>query len=706
MSVSRPPAWQTFLADLKRRRVFRVMTFYGVAGFVVLQAADLLVPVLLLPDWTYRLVGLLLLAGFPIAIGFAWIFDFGAAGVRRTEPVRDEELVAIATAPRRQRWPAGLLALAATALLVGGTWFALRGEGAQRAARGGRAADTAAAPSLAVLPFANLARTAETEPFVDGVHDDLLTQLSKIGSLRVISRTSVLGYRETTKNVREIAHELNVGYVLEGGVQRAGDQLRINVQLIDARGDEHVWAETYNRTLSVANVFAIQSEIANAIAGALRARLSPEARRGIEARPTESLAAYDHYQRGLAYFRRTLVVSDVMQAIREFESAVAVDTAFAAAWARLAIARLTMSWEFGHTHEVARARAALDRAEGLAPDQFLTLVARGYYHYYGLREYDAALSAFARAEALSPGDPEALLPAGWTLRRPGRFDEALAKFEAAHARDPRNWDNVLASLAQTLVALRRFDDGRQHAELGIAIAPDLAAGYSTLALLELMAAGDTAAAAAAIERGAAQTERLRILFDFPASSRILAGLYGAHARAATSAVAKRSGDLKNTSWLAQDLPLPAYFLQKAQLLRVLGDDAAARAHFDSARVVLESLARETPADLIWTAQGSLQSGLGVALAALGRKEEAIRYGREGLDAVLRVGDALTAPMRRAELAEIYVVTGEHQLALDELERLLAEPGWTSPALLRIDPIWAPLRAEPRFRRLTAAESPR
>jgi TolB-like protein/tetratricopeptide (TPR) repeat protein len=701
---ARPPAWQTFLADLKRRRVFRVMTFYGVAGFVVLQAADLLVPVLLLPDWTYRLVGLLLLAGFPIAIGLAWIFDFGADGVRRTEPVQTEELVAIATAPRRQRWPAGLLALAATALLVGGVWFALRGDRTERAASVARAGDTDAAPSLAVLPFANLARTADTEPFVDGVHDDLLTQLSKIGSLRVISRTSVQGYRETTKNVREIADELGVGYVLEGGVQRAGDQLRINVQLIDARSDGHVWAETYNRTLSVANVFAIQSEIATAIAGALRTRLSPEVRRSIEARPTESLAAYDHYQRGLAYFRRTLIARDVVQAVREFESALSLDTAFAAAWARLAIARLTLSWEFGHTHEVARARYAIERAEALAPGESLTHVARGYYHYYGRREYDAALDAFARAEAISPGDPEALLPAGWTLRRPGRFEEALARFEAAHARDPRNWDNVLASLAQTKVVLRRFDEARQHAELGIAIAPDLAAGYSTLALIELMAAGDTAAAAVVIERGGAQTELLRILFDFPAVSRILSGRYEAHARAATSAVANRSGDLVNTTWFAQDLPLPAYFLQKGRLLRALGDDAAARAHFDSARVVLEPLVRQQPADVIWTAQGSLHSGLGVALAALGRREEAIRYGREGLDAVLRVGDAITAPMRRAELAEIYVVTGEHQLALDELERLLAEPGWTSPALLRVDPVWAPLRAEPRFQRLASTRS--
>jgi TolB-like protein len=686
--------FQAFLAELKRRRVFRVMTVYGIVGFITLQAADLLVPALLLPDWTYRLLGLVLLAGFGIAIALAWAFDITYDGVRRTEPAGGGELAGIVAAPRWRRWPAGLLALAATALLVGGV--------AEFALKAARQDDIEAVPSLAVLPFANLARSAPAEPFVEGVHDDLLTQLSKIGTLRVISRTSVQGYRETTKNLREIAAELGVSHVLEGGVQRAGDQVRINVQLIDARTDEHVWAETYNRTLTVANVFAIQSEIATAIARVMRARLSPEVQRSIAERPTESLEAYDHYQRGMAYFRRTLVAGDVLQAAREFESAVAIDPAFSDAWARLAIARLTLSWEFGHTDEVPAAEAAVGRAEALAPDRLMTHVARGYHHYYGRRAYDAALTAFARAEAVSPGDPEALLPAGWTLRRMGRFEEALAKFHAAHDRDPRNWDNVLASLAQTLLILGRFEEARRHMEMAITIAPDLAAGHSNLALLHIMAAGDSAAAADAVERGARDDDLARVLFDFPVVSRVLARRFGTRISATTSAVTNRSPDLMSTSWLGQDLTLPAYFLQKGQLLRAAGNNAAARAHFDSARIVIEPLVRRTGAAVIWSAQGSLHSGLGIAYAALGRRAEAIDYGRRGLDSVLRVGDAWTAPMRRAELAEIYLVVGEQELALDELERLLAEPGLLSAAALRVDPIWAPLRPHPRFQRLLQA----
>jgi TolB-like protein/tetratricopeptide (TPR) repeat protein len=696
MTVRRPPAWQALLADLKRRRVFRVMAVYGVVGFVVLQAADLLVPVLLLPDWTYRFIGLVLLAGFPIAVALAWVFDFTADGVRRTEPLGGEELAEIIARPRRQRWPAGMLALVGTLLLFGGAWYAI-GAGSATP-EDARAGDATRASSLAVLPFTNLARTPDTEPFVDGVHDDLLTQLSRIGALRVISRTSVQGYRETTKNIRTVAAELGVDFVLEGGVQRAGDEVRINVQLIDARTDEHVWAETYNRTLTVANVFAIQSEIAGAIAAAMHAQLTPEQQRMIAARPTESLDAYDRYQRGLAFFRRTLVGTDVRQAIGELEAAVRIDPAFADAWAWLAIARLTLAWDFGVTHEAAAAEAAIRRVEALAPGRMMTHVARGYYHYYGRREYDAALAAFARAAALSPDDPTVLLPTGWTLRRMGRWDDALEQYRAAFQRDPRNWDNVLASMAESHLTLRRYADAERSAELAISIAPELAAGYSHLAMVRLLADGDTAGAAQAIERGARRTDLARIVFDFPALSRVLAAQFGERLRDVTSTSATDTASLL-TQWLGQELTPAAFFLQKAQLLRALGDDAAARAHFDSARAVLEPRAARVPADVIWSQQSALQSGLGVAYAALGRKQDAIRNGREALDAVLRVGDAFIAPVRRADLAEIYVVTGEHELALDELERLLGEPSRVSAALLRVDPIWTPLHGHPRFQRL-------
>ncbi len=682
---------QSIVAELKRRRVFRVMTVYGIVGFGVLQVADLLLPVLLLPDWTYRLLGTLLLAGFPVAIALAWVFEWTPEGVRRTSLADEGELAGIVAAPRRQHWPAGLLALAGTGLLVAG--YAL-GDG--RSAADPQAADSGT-PSLAVLPFTNMARSEESEPFVAGVHDDLLTQLSRIEALHVISRTSVLNYRNTTLKIRDIANELGVDHVLEGGVQRSGDQVRINVQLIDARTDKHLWAETYNRTLSVANVFAIQSEIAEAIASALSARLSSAERQGITARPTDNLEAYDHYQRGLASFRRTLAVDGVRMAVGEFEAALRIDPDFADAWAQLAIARLTLSWDFGLTEESRAAEVAVRRAEALAPDRPLTLVARGYYYYYGRREYDAALAALRKAEALTP-TPEVLLPAGWVLRRQRRWEEALEKFKAAFVHDPRNWDNAHASLGNSLLVLRRYTEAERYLELATSIAPDLAASYSHLALLPLMQSGDTAAAAAAVERGSRRADAIRILIDFPAVARTLAYRFAPLLRAATSAVANDTSGLQ-TEWLGDEITTAAFFLQKAQMLRALGAAAEARAHFDSARVVLEPKVRRFSADAIWSAQGSELTSLGVAYAALGRKQDAIRYGQQGLASALRLGDAVTAPMRRAHLAEIYVVVGEPELALDELERLLAAPGMVSAALLRVDPLWTPLRTHPRFQKM-------
>jgi TolB-like protein len=701
--ISAPtPRWQALLADFRRRRVFRAMTVYGIVGFVVLQAVDLLVPVLLLPDWTYRLIGLLLLAGFPVTVALAWIFEVTPEGVRRTESAGAQELASIVAEPRRQRWPAGIVAAGATVLLIVGGWFALSARGADDGVTSGVPESSAA--SLAVLPFTNMSRTDDTEPFVDGVHDDLLMQLSRIRSLRVISRTSVQHYRNTTHNIREIAAELGVNHVLEGGVQRSGDQVRINVQLIDARTDEHVWAESYNRTLTVANVFAIQSEIADAIARAMHAQLSPEQRQKIAQRPTESLEAYDRYQRGMAFFRRTLVTTDVRQAVREFEAAVRIDPEFADAWARLSIALSTLSWDMGMTYEAPAAEAAVRRSEALAPDGLMTRVARGYYHYYVRREYDAALEAFRQAEALSPGDPEILIPAGWVLRRQGRWDEALDKFRAAFARDPRNWDNVYASLSESLTVLRRYAEAERYLELSISIAPDLAPTYNTLALLRIMESGDTAAAAAMVERGAHRAEMANILLSIPIVSRVLARRFGPRIRATTSAVVTDSSGM-NAEWMGPELTPAAFFLQKARMLRVQGDTGTARAHFDSARVAIEPLERRVPAAVIWSQQGSLQSVLGVVYAALGRKVEGIRYGRSGLEAVLRVGDALTEPMRRADLAEIYVMVGEHELALDQLELLLKLPSWVTAASLRVDPLWATLHSHPRFQRLTAEVRP-
>jgi TolB-like protein len=286
--MSETPGYQRLLAELKRRKVFKVAAVYGAVCFGVLQAADIMVPAMDLPDCVVRGIALVCILGFPIALVMAWAFETGPDGVRRTSDPEPGEITQIVSAPRARRWPSGILALAGTAALIVGGWMALSSRsGASGSADGPVAASEPSGASatavddrtsIAVLPFRNTSGDPDTQSFTDGVHDDLLTQLSKIRSLKVISRTSVEEYRETTKSIPEIGKELGVDNIMEGGVQSAGGAFRINAQLIDAASEGPVWAEQYEGDLSVANIFQVQSEIADAITEALRAQLTESER--------------------------------------------------------------------------------------------------------------------------------------------------------------------------------------------------------------------------------------------------------------------------------------------------------------------------------------------------------------------------------------------------------------------------------------------
>jgi len=340
------PGYQRFFAELKRRKVFRVMAVYGVVGFVVLQVVDLLVPALLLPDWTYRLVALLLLLGFPVAVVLAWAFEMTPEGVKRTDAAAPGEITAIVSEPASKRWPAGLLALVGVAALVGGGWWAGRSSapagdaepGVVRAASASEVLDVAYAdldaderPSVAVLPFADMSPEGDQAYFADGMSEELLNALAKVRSLRVAGRTSSFAYRNVEKDLREIGSELGVRYLVEGSVRKQGDRLRITAQLVDAEDNFHLWSETYDRTLD--DVFAVQEEIAEAIAEALQVSLGVGDRAALVA-PTSDLAAYDLYLAARARMRQR--GAGVREAVRLFEAVVVRDSTWAPGWAGLA----------------------------------------------------------------------------------------------------------------------------------------------------------------------------------------------------------------------------------------------------------------------------------------------------------------------------------------------------------------------------------
>jgi len=498
--------YQRLFAELKRRKVFRVAAVYGAVAFVVLQVADILVPALRLPDGFTTGVALVAILAFPIALVLAWAFETTPEGVRRTDPAETAEIEAIVAQPASRRWPSGLLALVGIVALAAGGWLALssRGseagpdDGADRAAAGrgerdgSSAADGDRAPdarrTIAVLPFASLTDDDESREFALGIHDDLLTQLSRIDDLRVTSRTSAMTYAGSDKPVREIAGELGVGTIVEGGVRTAAGQVRINVQLIDAATDEHIWAETFDRELTAANVFAVQAEIARAVASKLEAELSPSEGQALAEAPTGSLEAWTAYHRGRRLWERSGEEAAERQAVAELRRAVQLDPELVPAWSFLVRVE-TWLLRRGLESDTMPARRSLDRLRELAPDAPETRLATGYYRYYARADFAGALPEFEAYRRARPGDADGLQFSGYVLRRLGRWEESTTLMEGSLELDPRN-AGYLWNLAQNFRVAGRLADAERVIRKAIEIVPESSGPRLEWLVNELFVRGD------------------------------------------------------------------------------------------------------------------------------------------------------------------------------------------------------------------------
>lgn len=427
----RPKRYQIFFAELKRRQVFKVAAVYGAVAFAVMQAADIAFPRFGLPDWTVTFVVALAVIGFPIAAVLAWALEVTPAGVRRTDPAVAGELEAIVAQPAERRWPAGLLALAGILFFaLGGLWVFRDAGGA-----GALSVEPAPAPSIAVLPFVNLSGDPANEYFSDGITDDIITHLSKLADLKVISRTSIMRYKGSDKSLRQIAEELGVATIVEGGVQRSDDRVRINVQLIDAASDQNLWAEQYNRSLT--DVFEIQTDVALQIASAFQARLSPEERGRVERKPTESLEAYNLYLQG-RFFWNKRTPEGLRTAIDYFEQAIEFDPDYALAWVGLADSHAILaSWGYASPQETyAKAKSAALKAleidETLGEAHIaLALIAADFEF-----DQEAARAAYLQGLARSPGYATGHQWYGNLLVALGRHDEGVRQLERALELDP------------------------------------------------------------------------------------------------------------------------------------------------------------------------------------------------------------------------------------------------------------------------------
>jgi TolB-like protein/Flp pilus assembly protein TadD len=650
-----------FFEELKRRKVYRVAAAYMIAAGGAIQLASAAFPAWELPNWALRLVIVVLLMGFPIALILAWAYDITAQGVRATPTP------AVPGSHRRRN----MVMLVVTGVIISAAagFFLLPRVSAHKCDK-----------SIAVLPFENLSDEKENAYFADGIQDDVLTNLSKIGDLKVISRTSVMPYRGKASNVREIGKTLGVGAILEGSVRRIGNRVRVNVQLINADTDEHMWAEDYDRDLT--DVFAIQTDLAQQIVRELQAKLSPMEKAQIERRPTENGEAYLAFMQGHEmFYRADKFRSNTEKAEQLFEKATKLDPNFAGAFAALAWVHDWNYHDFDPTPaRKEKARAAAVEALHLQPNLPEAHLAMGFYYYYCERDYQAALDEFAIAKLSLPNSPEVYMAIGAIERRQGKWKESTANLQKAASLSPKDaW--VLQNLADNYYATRSFEAADKIFDRAIEAAPSSFGPRAEKAKLAIDWKGDLSVMETALTQvptgvdpdGLVTFARVQLLL----------------------LQRKFSGALA----LLQQSPQDASHFDKPRELfegaiyTFLNDKEKAFSAFERARPIAEKALRESPDD------ASRHVTLGLILAGLGEKELAIAEGKRAVQLLPESQDAFDGPKMTVALAQIYAWTGESDQAIQLLDRSLSTPMGITVPFLKLDPMWEPLRNDPRFQAL-------
>lgn len=593
----------------------------------------------------------------------------------------------------RVRWVEIAVSLLVLAAIGGGAFFFFR--------RPMRSAPGIIEKSIAVLPFENLSTEKRNEYFADGVQDEILTDLAKIADLKVISRTSVLQYKSgVVRNLRQISEELGVAHVVEGSVQRSGNRIRVNAQLIDARNDAHLWAQTYDRDL--ADVFAIQSEIAKAIADQLQAKLSPNERKAIEEPPTTDLAAFDLYSRAksillTASFSATSE-PNLRKAIELLDEAVKQDPSFFDAYCQLAWAHEQLYAVSGVDHTPARlalAEAAVQAATWLRPDAAETHLARAQYLYYGLRGYTAALAELEIARRALPNDPRVFELTGYILRRRGQQQEGLRNLERAVELDPRNF-LTLQQVAISYQNLGRYAETIAALDRVLAIMPDNVETRATRGEYYIYWKADTRPLHQTIDAIRAQGPAA---VASAAPSWFVCALAERDAAAAEQALVAL-GD--NPCWGEGTIILSRSF-GEGLLARMTKDETRARTAFEAARVQQEKMVQAQPD------YGPTLCVLGLIDAALGRKDLALDEGRRAIALTPLEKDAINGSYVLQYFALTAAWAGDKELAFQQLEAGVRAPQASemlSYGALKLFPVWDPLRGDPRFERIVRSLAPK
>jgi len=608
-------------------------------------------------------------------------------------PVIPEKLKAAraAAAAKRKRtafrWVSvGVLALLAGIAAIGFLFFRYAPRFAARAL---------AVPekSIAVLPFQNLSKNEENAFFADGVQDEILTDLARIADLKVISRTSVMLYKAgNPRNLGEIGQQLGVAHVLEGNVQRAGGKVRVNAQLVDTRTDKHLWGQTYDRDL--ADVFAIQSEIAEKIADQLEAKISPREKAAIEEQPTKDLAAYDLYVRATALIDKAAQWKDCFQAVDLLNQAVVRDPGFLLAYCRLAEAHdLLYFTSVDRTpNRLALAKAAIDSAFRLKPDSGEAHLALATHFYLGYLDYDRARDELAIAVRTLPNNARIFESSGRVDRRQGRWHDAVRNLEHAMELDPRNV-NILEAAAVTYSYMRDYGQAKAIFDRIIALEPT----YVWRARWIAFARGDLRPVQDVLGKN---------FTDNPALLRTEGAVCFAMALWARDPVAADrvlAAITENTFGVRMGSVVFTRAYAAGLVARMKGDEDGARAAFSAARTEQEKVVRAQPDDLTQSVE---LCSLGLIDAALGRKQEALSEGRRAVELLPVTKNAIEGADVLYFNAVICAQVGERDLAIEQLKTLAQIPGGAHYGELRLDPFWDPLRGDPRFEKIVASLEPK
>jgi len=688
----------SFFAELKRRNVFRVGIAYVVVAWIVLQVADVVINNIEAPDWVFQVIMLMLALGFPLVLVFAWAFEMTPEGLKKEKNVDRSHSIANKTGRKLDFTIIGIMALALTYFVWESRFqddetttantvtpssnTVIPANAGTHLSSTAEKAPAANNNSIAVLPFANRSRDEDDAFFSDGIHDDLLTQLAKIKDLKVISRTSVMKYKGTEKTIPEIASELGVSTILEGGIQRAGKRIRINAQLIDVSTDQHLWAETFDREMTVENIFDIQSEITRHIVQAVRGEMTEEEEFNLTRVPTNNLQAYEAYLQTLSQINRADYSQDnYIQAEIWAKKAVELDPEFAQVWAMLVEIHAQAIW-IGYDSSPERramAKTALENSIRYGPDLPETIAAKAEYQYRIEQNYKQSVETFKSAQLALPGNSEIIHSLAVAQRRAGFLEDAIASFGKTLVLDP-GYSRSTTTLIETLIYMNELERAASLIDKFILRYPD---------------ARDLRAHKVWIYMKQGNLESARLLMDsmtpwVSGAYEVVVTLLPMLERDYKKVIAVRN--LPEVTVMTNNRGYVGFGdMDIAWAYRLDGDEVSAIRH---AKLAIKKVTSLTPTNT--NTDGFELSALATAYAFIGENDLALASSNKAMAITPEDSDVMFGSDATKINAQVLAMTGRRDEALAEIERLLEYPTPFNRWLLYLDPRWDFFRDDERF----------